>query len=70
VQLLDGVVDDLLGADGGGDEAPRRQIVLKALEPVCQPLRQARAGAAREVGGLLEVLHRKMLGRHDSGHRH
>ena len=62
VQVLDAVVDQvehLLGADGGGDEAAGRRVVLEALEPVGEPLRHARARAAGEIRRLLEILHRK-----------
>ena len=62
VQFLDAVVDqvdDLLGADGGRDQAARRRIVLEAVETFGQPLRHARPGAAGEIRGLLEILHRK-----------
>ncbi len=51
-------VEHLFGADGGRDEAARRDVVLQPLKTVGQPLRHARAGLAGEIRGLLEVLDR------------
>ena len=42
-------VDDLLGADGGGDEAARRHIVVEPGEALGEPGRNARAGALGEI---------------------
>src|ERR1700722_5561311 len=67
VQLLHAMVDEvdhLLGADSRRDESARRWIVLKALEPVSEPLRHARPRSTGKIGGLLEILHRKDA-RHD-----
>ena len=50
VQFLDAVVDevdDLLGADGGGDKTAGRKIVLEAVEPLGEPA----AARSRPPGG-------------------
>ena len=42
-------VDDLLGADGRGDQAARHQIVVEPFETFGEPGRHARAGALGET---------------------
>ncbi len=56
-------VEHLLRGDGGGDQLARRRIVVETVEAVGEPVRHRRAGARREILGLLEILHRQ-----DAGH--
>ena len=66
VQFLNAMIDEidhLLGAHGRRDQAACRGIVFEAVKSIGEPLRHARPGSAGEIGGLLEVLHRK-----DAGH--
>ena len=66
MQMRDAAVDEvdhLLGAYRRGDEAAGRRIVFETLEALGEPGGHARAGAAGEIGGLLEILHR-----HDARH--
>ena len=62
VEVVDALVyevEHLLGGHGGSHEAAGLDVVVQALEPGGEPVGHRGAGAAGEVRGLLEVLHRQ-----------